>query len=107
MKVITNEEDSQSRDDVRGLSGGTLCSSGPTGGAVNECRAPSRAAVPLTEVQRLCLARPSVTKRRAGSICISKASRERGFQHGYLLAKEIRDSLHTTKAVWEYRSGMD
>jgi len=33
--------------------------------------------------------------------------RERGFQHGYLLAKEIRESLQTTKAVWEYESGMD
>jgi len=33
--------------------------------------------------------------------------RERGFQHGYLLAKEISESLQATKAVWEYHSGMD
>jgi hypothetical protein len=32
---------------------------------------------------------------------------ERGFQHGYLLAKEINESLKATKAVWEYHSGMD
>ena len=33
--------------------------------------------------------------------------RERGFQHGYLLAKEIGESLRATKVVWEYHSGMD
>jgi hypothetical protein len=33
--------------------------------------------------------------------------RERGFQHGYLLAKEIRETLHETKAIWEYGSGME
>ncbi len=35
------------------------------------------------------------------------APRERGFQHGYLLAKEIRESLRVTRGVWEYQSGMD
>ena len=35
------------------------------------------------------------------------APRERGFQHGYLLAKEIDSSLRTTRKRWEYRSGMD
>ncbi len=38
---------------------------------------------------------------------IEGAARQRGFQHGYLLAKEIRESLRITKAVWEYQSGMD
>jgi len=33
--------------------------------------------------------------------------RERGFQHGYLLAKEINESLGASRAVWEYISGMD
>lgn len=33
--------------------------------------------------------------------------RQRGFQHGYVLAREIRESLLTNRAVWEYRSGMD
>ena len=32
---------------------------------------------------------------------------ERGFQHGYLLAKEIHESLTATKAIWKYHSGMD
>ena len=38
---------------------------------------------------------------------IDGAPRERGFQHGYLLAKEIESSLRTTRKRWEYRSGMD
>jgi hypothetical protein len=33
--------------------------------------------------------------------------REMGFQHGYLLAKEINTSLKTTRKDWEYHSGMD
>src|SRR5438105_15213042 len=33
--------------------------------------------------------------------------RERGFQHGYLLAKEIADGLKTTRIGWEHGSGMD
>ena len=32
---------------------------------------------------------------------------ERGFQHGYLLANDIRESLRITRAEWEYESGMD
>jgi hypothetical protein len=31
--------------------------------------------------------------------------RERGFQHGYLLAKEIQESLHRVKEVWKHESG--
>ena len=38
---------------------------------------------------------------------IDGAARERGFQHGYLLASEIEASLRTTRKRWEYRSGMD
>jgi hypothetical protein len=38
---------------------------------------------------------------------IAGAPRERGFQHGYLLSKEIEASLRTTRKRWEYRSGMD
>jgi hypothetical protein len=31
----------------------------------------------------------------------------RGFQYGYLLGREIKESLRITRAVWEYKSGMD
>ncbi len=37
---------------------------------------------------------------------IEGGARERGFQHGYLLANEIEESLRITRATWEYRSGM-
>lgn len=33
--------------------------------------------------------------------------RERGFQHGYLLAKEIEASLRAARREWEYESGME
>jgi len=33
--------------------------------------------------------------------------RERGFQHGYLLAREIRSTLESVKRSWTYESGMD
>lgn len=33
--------------------------------------------------------------------------RERGFQHGCLLAKEIAESLPVRRKVWQHRSGMD
>src|SRR5439155_6746860 len=31
----------------------------------------------------------------------------RGFQHGYLLAKEIAEGLRLTRAGWEHQSAMD
>jgi hypothetical protein len=33
--------------------------------------------------------------------------RERGFQHGFLLAREIEQGIRVTRADWEYQSGMD
>ncbi|HEV8544345.1 MAG TPA: hypothetical protein VGR78_18300, partial [Verrucomicrobiae bacterium] len=38
---------------------------------------------------------------------IEGAPRELGFQHGYLLASEIKESIRTTRVSWEYQSGMD
>jgi Phospholipase B len=32
---------------------------------------------------------------------------ERGFQHGYLLAKEIKEALHDMSVVWHYQTAMD
>lgn len=37
---------------------------------------------------------------------IEGSPRVRGFQHGYLLAKELKESLRVTRAKWEYESGM-
>jgi hypothetical protein len=33
--------------------------------------------------------------------------RERGFQHGYLLAARIADCLHTEGVIWRHQSGME
>jgi len=38
-------------------------------------------------------------------LTIAGGPRERGFQHGYLLAKEIDTSLGTTRRRWEYKTG--
>ncbi len=37
---------------------------------------------------------------------IAGEPKARGFQHGYLLANEIRNSLHEVAVQWEYESGM-
>ncbi|HEY9166528.1 MAG TPA: C45 family peptidase [Candidatus Kryptonia bacterium] len=37
---------------------------------------------------------------------IEGSPEERGFQHGYLLAKEIKESLRVLRARWEYLSAM-
>jgi hypothetical protein len=33
--------------------------------------------------------------------------RERGFQHGYLLARRIADCVHVTDVMWHHQSGME
>src|SRR5580765_890638 len=38
---------------------------------------------------------------------VEGTARERGFQHGFLLAKEIAEGLRVTKAVWEHDTSMD
>jgi hypothetical protein len=46
---------------------------------------------------------------RAGWIYLHTAgeARERGFQHGYLLAREIADGLRTARIEWEHDSAME
>src|SRR5277367_1532745 len=46
---------------------------------------------------------------RAGWIYlhVEGEARQRGFQHGYLLAKAIDDGLHTTRVEWTHKSSMD
>ena len=38
---------------------------------------------------------------------IEGAPRERGFQHGYLLAKEIKESIRVLSEVWHYKSALE
>jgi len=66
------------------------------------------AAGPLTPPQREWLARAHRFDREGWVyLRIDGPPRERGFQHGYLLAREIDESLRATRREWEYESGMD
>jgi len=38
---------------------------------------------------------------------IEGGPRERGFQHGYLLAKEIKEAIHVLSKGWNYRTAME
>jgi hypothetical protein len=62
----------------------------------------------LNSEQQSCLTK---AKRfgRAGWIYlhIEGEPRERGFQHGYLLAKEIAEGLRVTRIEWQHQSSMD
>ena len=62
----------------------------------------------LTAQQRAWLAKARRFE-RAGWIYlhVEGEPRERGFQHGYLLAKEIADGLRVTRIEWQHHSSMD
>ncbi len=68
----------------------------------------STAASGLTPPQRAILARGE-RHEKSGWIYlhIEGEPRARGFQHGYLLAKEIRQSLRAMSESWKYESGME
>jgi len=67
-----------------------------------------REAPRLSEEQRLWVGRAYRHEKHGWVyLHVEGQPRERGFQHGYLLAKEISESLHATKAAWEYDSAMD
>jgi hypothetical protein len=63
---------------------------------------------PLTPEQQQWLAKGKRFE-RAGWIYlhVEGEPRQMGFQHGYLLAKEISEGLRLTRAGWEHESGMD
>src|SRR4051794_31480476 len=68
---------------------------------------PSSTAV-LSPEQQNCVGKGKRFE-RAGWIYlhVEGEAHERGFQHGYLLAKEIAEGLRMTRASWEHQSGMD
>ena len=70
--------------------------------------APAAFASSLTPEQQAWLAKGKRFE-RAGWIYLHTEGepRARGFQHGYLLAKEIAEGLRVTRAGWEYQSAMD
>jgi len=62
----------------------------------------------LTPAQKSLLAKGS-RHEKAGWIYlhVEGTAKERGFQHGYLLAKEIMQAINATKVSWEYETAMD
>ena len=62
----------------------------------------------LTPEQQSCVAKGKRFE-RAGWIYlhVEGEARERGFQHGYLLAKEIAEGLRMTRVSWEHETGME
>lgn len=65
-------------------------------------------APPLTPQQRSWLDKAVILKKHGWIyLHIEGAPRERGFQHGYLLAEEIREGIRIERTVWEYESAME
>ena len=64
-------------------------------------------AVPLTAAQQAWL-KPAYRHEKHGWIFvhIEGAPRERGFQHGHLLASEIAEGIRRNRLAWEYQSAM-
>src|SRR5579859_1797887 len=64
-------------------------------------------AEPLTSQQNQCVAKAKRFERNGWIyLHIEGEAKERGFQHGYLLAPEIVAGLKTTALAWEHRTGM-
>ena len=66
------------------------------------------AADSLSEAQLACL-RKAVNHQKHGWVYlhIEGGPRDRGFQHGYLLASEIAESLRVTRELWKHGSAME
>lgn len=65
-------------------------------------------AVPLTQEQKAWLSRAYRYEKNGWIyLRIEGEPRERGFQHGYLLAKEISESLRVRRELWKHMSGME
>ncbi len=70
--------------------------------------AASVSSAPLTAQQKQWLAKAEKHLKSGWTyLHIQGAPRERGFQHGYLLAKDIDEGIRIQKKVWEYESAMD
>jgi hypothetical protein len=63
---------------------------------------------PLTEEQKGWLQHANRHEKHGWVyLHIEGEPRERGFQHGYLLADEIREEIRLTKIIWNYHTAMD
>jgi len=61
----------------------------------------------LTSEQQQCVAKGHRFERHGWIyLHVEGGAKDRGFQHGYLLAPEIAEALRVTKTCWEYSSAM-
>ncbi len=68
----------------------------------------AQTSIPLTQEQESWLANANRHDKKGWTyLHIEGTPTERGFQHGYLLAKEIKESLRVLKKKWEYQSAME
>src|SRR5437016_1268849 len=64
-------------------------------------------AASVSSAQQQCLAKAHRFERHGWiHLHVEGGPKERGFQHGYLLAAEIAEGLRSTRNSWEYQSGM-
>ncbi len=72
------------------------------------CPAFSQRPLPLTAEQRDWVSKAEKHEKNGWIyLHIEGKPRERGFQHAYLLAADIKDALRIAKRVWEYQSAME
>ena len=77
-------------------------------GLVLLCTALISAAADLTAPQKQWLAKAHRHEKAGWTyLHVEGGPRERGFQHGYLLAKEIAEAIRVTAAQWEHDSSFD
>jgi hypothetical protein len=63
---------------------------------------------PLTQEQTSWLSKSNRHEKNGWMyLHIEGAPKERGFQHGYLLAKEIKESIRVLNEGWKYKSAME
>jgi hypothetical protein len=72
------------------------------------CLSQAQTTTSLTNEQKSWLAKANRYEKNGWIyLHIEGAPKERGFQHGYLLAKEIEDAIRIERKVWEYESAME
>ncbi|HTL18030.1 MAG TPA: hypothetical protein VL793_12395, partial [Patescibacteria group bacterium] len=65
-------------------------------------------AEPLTKEQQQCVSKGHRFERHGWIyLHVEGEAKERGFQHGYLLAPEIAEGLRVSKVCWQYSSAMN
>ncbi len=68
----------------------------------------SQSGAPLTQEQKSWLSKANRHEKNGWIFLhIEGAPRERGFQHGYLLANEIKEAIRIVAAEWKYNDAME